>query len=75
MVRLLRSIYEKNLIVQYLYSSLKLGVAAQRLIYLLLLFFIFLHVAACMWLFVSFFQMDTGRKNNWIELNNMVDFS
>ena len=49
LVRVFKAVYEKNMIMKYLYNALKLSVALQRLLYLLIMFIVFWHVSTCIW--------------------------
>lgn len=49
MVRLFRKAYKKNMVMKYLYNTLRINAALQRLMYMLIVFVIFWHVFACLW--------------------------
>lgn len=53
MIRLVRFVYAKNRIMKYVYNAFKIGVAVQRLLYLLVLFCMFWHITACLWIFAA----------------------
>jgi len=49
MVRMLKIVKERNKLVRYLNELLKIGVGFERLIFMMLIFLVLQHVAACIW--------------------------
>lgn len=49
MVRMLKIVKERNKVVKYLNEILKIGVGFERLLFLMLIFIVMQHIAACLW--------------------------
>lgn len=49
MVRMLKIVKERNKLVRYLNELLKIGVGFERLIFMMFIFLVLQHVAACIW--------------------------
>jgi hypothetical protein len=49
MVRMLSIVKERNNMVKYLNEILKIGVGFERLLFMMLIFLVFQHIAACIW--------------------------
>jgi Ion transport protein len=64
MVRMLKIVKERNKLVKYLNEILKIGVGFERLMFMMLIFMVLQHVAACIWVFVA--RFDPTNKDNWI---------
>jgi hypothetical protein len=64
MVRMLKIVKERNKLVKYLNEILKIGVGFERLLFMMLIFLVLQHVAACIWVFVA--RFDPVDKINWI---------
>lgn len=56
MVRMLKIVKERNKLVKYLNEILKIGVGFERLMFMMLIFLVLQHVAACVWVFVARFD-------------------
>lgn len=64
MVRMLKIVKERNKLVKYMSEILKIGVGFERLLFMMLIFLVLQHVAACIWVFVA--RFDPTDKVNWI---------
>jgi hypothetical protein len=49
MVRLLKIVKDRNKLIKYLDEILKIGVGFERLMFMMLIFLVFQHIAACLW--------------------------
>ena len=49
MVRVLKVVQVRNTLIKKFTERLKVGIGIERLLFLLLLFFVLLHVSACLW--------------------------
>jgi hypothetical protein len=49
MVRMLKIVKERNKMVKYLNEILKIGVGFERLLFMMLIFLVLQHIAACIW--------------------------
>ena len=49
MVRMLKIVKERNKLVKYLNEILKIGVGFERLMFMMLVFIVLQHIAACIW--------------------------
>lgn len=49
MVRMLKIVKERNKLVKYLNEVLKIGIGFERLLFLMLIFLVLCHIAACLW--------------------------
>jgi hypothetical protein len=49
LVRMLKIVKERSKLVKYLNEVLKIGVGFERLLFLLLIFFILCHINTCIW--------------------------
>jgi hypothetical protein len=49
MVRLLKIVKERNKLVKYLNEILRIGVGFERLMFMMLIFMVLQHIAACVW--------------------------
>ncbi len=49
LVRMLKIVKERNKLVKYLNEILKIGIGFERLLFLMLIFLILCHIAACIW--------------------------
>jgi hypothetical protein len=54
-------------------SLMELTAGLDRLIFLLLVFFLMIHIIACFWIFIA--RFDETSKDNWIYYKEMQDFS
>ncbi len=69
LVRMLKIVKERNKLVKYLHEILKIGVGFERLLFFILIFIIFSHIAACLWILVGNLNRDSD-VDNWIFANN-----
>lgn len=53
-------------------DALKIGQGTERLVQLVISFFVLQHVTACLWIFIG--NLDDG-KNNWIYIKGYIDAS
>lgn len=72
MVRMLKIVKERNKLVKYLNEILKIGVGFERLLFMMLIFLVLQHVAACVWVFVA--RFDPTDKMNWIYQGGFQDY-
>jgi hypothetical protein len=67
LVRMLKIVKERNKLVKYLSELLKIGVGFERLLFFVLLFFVFCHIVACLWIFSARFNGNHNDPNFCIE--------
>jgi hypothetical protein len=72
MVRMLKIVKERNKLVKYLNEILKIGVGFERLLFMMLIFLVLQHVAACIWVFAA--RFDPNNKMTWIYQGGMIDY-
>ena len=72
MVRMLKIVKERNKLVKYLNEILKIGVGFERLMFMMLIFIVLQHVAACIWVFAA--RFDPTDKMNWIYQSGFQDY-
>lgn len=70
-LRFVRLMKVKHKMVRHLGDMLKIGAGTERLIYLLITFFILQHVIACLWIFIA--RIDEDNKENWIYHHGFID--
>ena len=59
LLRILKIMKEKNKLLKYLNDFLKIGLGFERLFFLLLIFFVLIHIVTCLWLITaSLFSTD-----------------
>jgi len=56
LIRLLKIVKERNNIARYMTDILKLGMAFERFVFMLVIYLVFQHFIACMWVFVGKFD-------------------
>jgi potassium voltage-gated channel Eag-related subfamily H protein 6/hyperpolarization activated cyclic nucleotide-gated potassium channel 2 len=71
--RLMRITKIKSQFLRHMADMLKIGQGTERLVQLLISFFILQHVTACLWIFVG--RMEDDSKINWIYTKGMIDES
>ena len=49
LVRMLKIVKDRNKFVKYLNEVLKIGIGFERLLFLMLIFLVLCHIAACLW--------------------------
>jgi hypothetical protein len=67
LTRILKVLKEKNKLVRSINELLHINAGFERLLFMLVIFFIMQHIAACLWVFVG--RFDVG-KDNWIYKNS-----
>lgn len=72
-LRFVRLMKVKHKMVRHLGDMLKIGAGTERLIYLLITFFILQHVIACIWIFIA--RINDDDKENWIYHHGYIDSS
>ena len=72
-MRMLKIVKERNTLVRHLHDFFKVGVAIERLIYFIFIFFLLSHLNACLWYLIA--KFDGVHPNSWIVENGFHDSS
>jgi hypothetical protein len=72
LIRMLKIVKERNKLIKYLNEVLKIGIGFERLLFLLMIFFVLCHINSCIWIYVA--KFDETSKNNWIYSNGFEDY-
>jgi hypothetical protein len=64
LTRVLKILKERNKLVRYINEVLRINAGFERLLFMIVIFCIMQHIAACLWVFVGRFDLEG--KDNWV---------
>lgn len=64
LIRVLKIMKERSKLLKYLNDILKMGAGFERLFFFLLIFFMFCHLMACLWVLIASIDGETGEESN-----------
>jgi Ion transport protein len=73
MARIVHTIRLNNQFSIFIYKILKLGAGFERILYLIITYFILQHVTACIWIFIG--RYNDYCSDNWISEKGYTDYS